>query len=82
MQSDQTPIGNWSEAREMKEYGEFSRHVFLVDTEGAVVFVANTNGWSESEIHVYIAHVRREVKSGDHHAYYKQRVVWGRKAEE
>ncbi|KIL85357.1 hypothetical protein FAVG1_11313 [Fusarium avenaceum] len=77
-----TPIGNWPKDREMKEYGEFARHVFLVDTEGAVVFVANTIGWSESEIHVYIAHVRREAKSGDHHAYYKQRVVWGRKPEE
>ncbi|KAH6949262.1 S-adenosyl-L-methionine-dependent methyltransferase [Fusarium avenaceum] len=77
-----TPIGNWTKDREMKEYGEFARHVFLVDTEGAVVFVANTIGWSESEIHVYIAHVRREAKSGDHHAYYKQRVVWGRKPEE
>lgn len=82
MWGNQTPIGNWPKDREMKEYGEFARHVFLVDTEGAVVFVANTIGWSESEIHVYIAHVRREAKSGDHHAYYKQRVVWGRKPEE
>ncbi|KAM0318632.1 hypothetical protein ACHAPQ_010624 [Fusarium lateritium] len=77
-----TPIGNWPKDPEMKQYGEFGRHVFLVDTEGAVVFVANTIGWSESEIHVYIAHVRREAKSGKHHAYYKQRVVWGRKPKE
>jgi hypothetical protein len=66
----------------LKELGEFGRHVFLSDTEGLVLFVANTMGWSEAEIHVYIAHARREINSGKHHAYFKQRVVWGRKPEE
>ncbi|KAJ0135921.1 hypothetical protein HZ326_21067 [Fusarium oxysporum f. sp. albedinis] len=76
------PLGDWPKDPELKELGEFGRHVFLSDTEGLVLFVANTMGWSEAEIHVYIAHARREINSGKHHAYFKQRVVWGRKPEE
>ncbi|KAF4448232.1 Demethylmenaquinone methyltransferase [Fusarium austroafricanum] len=77
-----TPIGDWPKDPEMKELGELSRHVFLSDTEGVVLFVANTIGWTEAEIHVYIAHVRKEINSGKYHAYYNQRVVWGRKPAE
>ncbi|CAF3620718.1 unnamed protein product [Fusarium graminearum] len=76
------PLGDWPKDPEMEELGEFGRYVFLSDTEGLVLFVANTMCWSEAEIHVYIAHARREINSGKHHAYFKQRVVWGRKPEE
>lgn len=38
-------------------------------------------GWSRDEIQVYIATLRRELRSGEHHAYYRQKVVWGRKPE-
>jgi len=46
-----------------------------------VLFLANTLGWTREEITVYLAMFRREVKSGLYQAYYKQKVVWGRKPE-
>jgi hypothetical protein len=51
------------------------------DTEGYVLFLANTLGWTRGEITFYLARFRSEVKSGLHHAYHKQKVVWGRKPE-
>ncbi|KAM5356939.1 hypothetical protein ACJ41O_003585 [Fusarium nematophilum] len=36
-------------------------------------------GWSKDDIQVYIAHLRREMRAGKSHAYYRQKVVWGRK---
>jgi hypothetical protein len=66
----------------MKELGQYGKLAFLADPEGFVLFVANTIGWSESEIHVFLAQARREVNSGKHHPYFKQRVIWGRKPEE
>ncbi|KPA35596.1 demethylmenaquinone methyltransferase [Fusarium langsethiae] len=76
-----TPIGGWPKDPAMKELGQFAKMAFLADPEGFVLFVANTIGWSESEIHVFLAHARKEIHSGKHHPYYKQRVVWGRKPE-
>ena len=38
-------------------------------------------GWTTEEIQVYIATLRREVRSGNYHPYYRQKVVWGRKPE-
>ncbi|KAH7226302.1 S-adenosyl-L-methionine-dependent methyltransferase [Fusarium oxysporum] len=73
----QTPIGGWPKDPELKELGQFGKLAFLADPEGFVLFVANTIGWTESEIHVFLAHARREIHSGKHHPYYKQRVVWG-----
>ncbi|KAH7487012.1 hypothetical protein FOMA001_g5046 [Fusarium oxysporum f. sp. matthiolae] len=78
----QTPIGGWPKDPGLKELGQFGKLAFLADPEGFVLFVANTIGWTESEIHVFLAHARREIHSGKHHPYYKQRVVWGRKPEE
>ena len=46
-----------------------------------MLFLANTLGWSREEIIVYLATFRREVRSGEFHAYYRQKVVWGRKPE-
>ncbi|KAI1047840.1 hypothetical protein LB505_012246 [Fusarium chuoi] len=77
-----TPIGGWPKDPALKELGQFGKLAFLADPEGFVLFVANTIGWTESEIHVFLAHARREIHSGKHHPYYKQRVVWGRKPEE
>lgn len=51
------------------------------DAEGYVLFLANTLGWSREEVTVYLAKFRREIRSGLYQAYYKQKVVWGRKPE-
>ena len=65
----------------MKELGQCAEMVMEADTEGYIIFIANVLGWSREEIQVYLAHLRREVRSGKVHGYYKQRVVWGRKPE-
>lgn len=75
------PVGGWPKDPKMKELGQYAHLVLEADTEGYVLFIANTIGWTREEIQVYIAHLRREVRSGKVHAYYRQKVVWGRKPE-
>lgn len=66
----------------MKELGTLGQIVLESDTEGYILFIANTVGWSREEIQVYIAHLRREVRYGRHYPYYRAKVVWGRKPED
>ena len=51
------------------------------DAEGYILFLGNILGWTRDEILVYIAHLRREVRSMKYHSYWPQKVVWGRKPE-
>ena len=77
----QQPIGRWPKDKRMKEIGAFTQLTLEQDAEGYLIFIANTQGWSREEIMVYLAKFRREVQSGAHHAYYRQKVVWGKKPE-
>lgn len=54
---------------------------WLNDIEGYVLFMSSTLGWSRVQIQVYIAQVRRELRSGQYHPLFKQKAVWGRKPE-
>jgi hypothetical protein len=36
-------------------------------------------GWTPEEIQVYLAHLRRQLRDRNTHAWYRQRVVYGRK---
>lgn len=48
-----------------------------------MLFVANViAGWTREEVLVYIAQLRREIRTGKHHAYFKVKAVWGRKPED
>lgn len=51
------------------------------DTEGYILVLGDLLGWTPGEILVYVAHLRREVRSGKYHSYWPQKVVWGRKPE-
>lgn len=51
------------------------------DTEGYILFLASILGWSREEVQVYIAHLRREIRSNKYYPYSRQKVVWGRKPE-
>ncbi|KAM5353328.1 hypothetical protein ACJZ2D_016769 [Fusarium nematophilum] len=75
------PIGGWSKDPIEKEMGPYTKFGLETDTEGFVLFMAHTLGWSREEIQVYIAHFRRELRSGKHHGYFRQKVVWGQKPE-
>lgn len=55
--------------------------VLEADIEGYIMFVANAIGWSTTEVQVYVAHLRHEMRSLKFRPYYRQRVIWGRKSE-
>ncbi|KAI8681068.1 hypothetical protein NCS55_00356600 [Fusarium keratoplasticum] len=75
------PIGGWSSDPIEKEMGPYTKFGLETDTEGFVLFMAHTLGWSRDEIQLYIDQFRRELRSEKHHGYFKQKVVWGQKPE-
>lgn len=79
--SFKNPMGSWAKDPLLKEVGTLSQAALESDVEGYVLFMANFFGWTRDEIQVYVAHVRREIRSGRMYPYYWQRVVWGRKPE-
>ncbi len=72
-------MGGWPKDEKQKEIGRFSQLSIEQDIEGYVLLMATTLGWTREEILVYIAHMKREVRSGKCHPYYRQKVVWGRR---
>ncbi|KAK1479811.1 methyltransferase domain-containing protein [Colletotrichum cuscutae] len=78
--NNKAPIGNWPKDEVKKEIGEWAQLTLLSDIEGYVLFMANVmSTWSREEIHIYAAQLRREIRSGKLHGYYRQRAVWGQK---
>ncbi|KIL90145.1 hypothetical protein FAVG1_06884 [Fusarium avenaceum] len=73
------PIGGWPKDPVLKEMGRYVQFMLETDTEGTVLFMAHTLGWSKEEIQVYIAHLRKEMRAGNSNAYHRQKVIWGRK---
>ncbi len=73
------PIGAWPADPARKEMGLFSQLVLEQDPEGYVLFMTNSLGWSREQILSYITVLRKEIRSGKYHPYYRQKVVWGRK---
>ncbi|KAK1768287.1 S-adenosyl-L-methionine-dependent methyltransferase [Phialemonium atrogriseum] len=77
----EVPSGGWPKDPKLREIGQFSQVALLSDVEGFILFFTNVLGWSRDQVQVYIAHLRRELRSLKHHVYYKQKIVWGRKPE-
>ncbi|EYB23045.1 hypothetical protein FG05_30601 [Fusarium graminearum] len=73
------PIGSWPDDPVEKQMGSYTKHGLDTDSEGFVLFMAHTLGWSREDIHAYVAQFRREIRSGKHHGYFAQKVVWGQK---
>ncbi|KAJ4138507.1 hypothetical protein NW768_002342 [Fusarium equiseti] len=73
------PIGDWPEDPVEKQMGTYTKHGLETDSEGFVLFMAHTLGWSREEILGYVAQFRREIRTGKHHGYFAQKVVWGQK---
>ncbi|KAL7620131.1 hypothetical protein AAE478_009124 [Parahypoxylon ruwenzoriense] len=66
----------------MREIGQYNQLALEQDAEGFVVYLwTREMGWSQEEVQVYAAHLRRELRSGRFHAYYPHRVLIGRKPE-
>lgn len=77
----QIPIGTWPKDSQKKELGTLAQLVIESDTEGHILFMANTLGWEREEIQVYIAHLRRELRSNQYKPHYRSTIVIGRKPE-
>ncbi|RKL46817.1 hypothetical protein BFJ72_g2557 [Fusarium proliferatum] len=77
------PIGGWPKDPKMKEIGRYAQATLEQDIEGYVLFMANTvEGWTKEEVEVYISMLRRELRQGNMHPYYWQKVVWAQKPKE
>ncbi|KAF5962632.1 methyltransferase [Fusarium bulbicola] len=77
------PIGGWAKDSKMKEIGKYAQATLEQDIEGYVLFMANTvEGWTKAEVEVYISMLRRELRKGTMHPYYRQKVVWAQKPKE
>ncbi|KAH7214380.1 S-adenosyl-L-methionine-dependent methyltransferase [Fusarium oxysporum] len=75
------PLNPFPKDPKLKEIGQFGELFSTQDTEGLVLFVANTLGWTPEEVHVYIAKFRREIRGRRNHPYIRLRTVWARKPE-
>ncbi|KAK4171669.1 Phosphomethylethanolamine N-methyltransferase [Triangularia setosa] len=74
------PIGGWAKDPKLKEIGEFALAGILQDIEGWILFVwSQVMGWSKEEVGVYVAHLRRQLRDPNVHAYCLMRCVYGRK---
>ncbi|CEI61680.1 hypothetical protein FVEN_g2746 [Fusarium venenatum] len=74
------PLNPFPKDPHLKEIGQFGELFSTQDTEGLVLFVANTLGWSHEEVHVYIAKFRKEIRDRkNHHPWIKLKTVWARK---
>ncbi|CCT71080.1 related to methyltransferase [Fusarium fujikuroi] len=74
------PIGGWPKDPRMKEIGKYAQATLEQDIEGYVLFMANTvEGWTRAEVEVYISMLRRELRQGTMHPYYRQKAVWAQK---
>ncbi|KAF5007053.1 hypothetical protein FDECE_6598 [Fusarium decemcellulare] len=77
------PIGGWPKDPKLKEIGKYAQATLEQDIEGYVLFMANTvEGWTKEEVEVYISLLRRELRSGRMHPYYRQKAVWAQKPKE
>ncbi|KLP14638.1 Uncharacterized protein LW94_8071 [Fusarium fujikuroi] len=77
------PIGGWPKDPRMKEIGKYAQATLEQDIEGYVLFMANTvEGWTKAEVEVYISMLRRELRQGTMHPYYRQKAVWAQKPKE
>ncbi|KAG7106688.1 Secondary metabolism regulator LAE1 like protein [Verticillium longisporum] len=73
------PVGNWPADPKTKEIAQFSEATFLEDPKGYIAFFAHALDWTTEEIEMYLLRFRRELKSSSHRAFYRHRVVWGKK---
>ncbi|KAI0149624.1 S-adenosyl-L-methionine-dependent methyltransferase [Hypoxylon sp. NC0597] len=77
-----TPLGPWPADETQKLIGQYNRLAIEQDVEGFLMYMwTMVMGWTKEEIQVYAAHLRRELRSPNIHAYYPQKLVIARKPE-
>lgn len=77
------PIGPWPRERTKKELGSINLHHWLTGVEGYTMFLMTKFGdpapWSQEEVRVYNAQIRKALLNPHHHPYQRTRRVWARK---
>ncbi|KAH6951924.1 S-adenosyl-L-methionine-dependent methyltransferase [Fusarium avenaceum] len=73
------PVGGWPKDPKQRSIGQYTQAAFEQDAKGTVLHMATSLGWTEGEITVFVAHLKRDIRSPKIHSYYRQKVVWGRK---
>ncbi|CAG9953140.1 unnamed protein product [Clonostachys rosea f. rosea IK726] len=76
------PIGAWPKDPTMKEMGKFMviQQIQAVESYTPRLF-STILGWTEEEIQVYVAKVRKDLKDPSIHLYLAIHFVWGKKPE-
>ncbi|KAK0617644.1 S-adenosyl-L-methionine-dependent methyltransferase [Immersiella caudata] len=75
------PIGSWPKDKRLKDIGTYGQLVMERDAEGLMMLMAGLSGWTKEDVTVYVAKLRKEIRSGKHHSYYRQKSLWGQKPE-
>ncbi|KAF2205385.1 S-adenosyl-L-methionine-dependent methyltransferase [Delitschia confertaspora ATCC 74209] len=78
------PIGPWAKMKRLREAGLLQLSAMLEGIEGLSLRLMKNygdGGWTVEELHVLLAKVRSELKSGKVHAYWPLMVVYAKKPE-
>lgn len=74
------PVGLWPEDRRFKEIGRYVWAALDNDLEGYMLrLLTKVHGWSEEDALLFVARLRKEMRSKEVHAYIRFKVVVGRK---
>ncbi|KAI5464511.1 S-adenosyl-L-methionine-dependent methyltransferase [Mariannaea sp. PMI_226] len=73
------PIGGWANDTKLHQIGRFVQMSLEEDIEGYIQYMAGLLGWSDDQVTVYCAKLRNEIRSGHHHAWFRYKVVYGRR---
>ncbi|KAF4442964.1 hypothetical protein F53441_11608 [Fusarium austroafricanum] len=74
------PLGGWHTEERLKQVGIYMQAALERDYEGYVLFLAcELLGWTEQRVKDLCTQLRRETRSGQHHPYFRQRIVYGQK---
>lgn len=74
-------MGGWARDAKWREIGQYAQLAIIQDIEGFILFMTTVQNWTREQVEVYMAHLRRELRSGEYHSYYCQKIMWGRKPE-
>ncbi|KAI0095760.1 S-adenosyl-L-methionine-dependent methyltransferase [Nemania sp. FL0031] len=77
------PATPWPQDQKMQQLGAFSRLAMEQDLDGYAMYLfTNALGWSEQQVTVFLARVRKEMRDLRIQAYFLIEVVYGRKPEQ
>jgi hypothetical protein len=78
----QAPVGGWHTEPRPKQVGQYMQAALERDYEGYLLFLAcELLGWTEDQVRVLCTQLRHEIRSRQHHPYFRQRIVYGQKPE-